>query len=381
MIACFLTSLLFSTGGIAAQRPDTAAFIIRLGRDTTAIERFVRTAEGLEAVLAQRAPRTALRTLKLSMGPDGEPRVLEVRTLSSADLMSTPRIVSIARFAQDSIRIEETQADRITRRSIPAQRGAVALVGGFYSPYEMLLRRVNSDNVSLPAIFNLQPRTISIRRTGNEYAMVDQFDQPLSMRTDASGRLSAASGAGMSTVERVRSLDFEALVRDYAARDARGAGMGILSPLDSVRINIGGANIKVDYSRPGMRGRPIWGQLVPWNQVWRTGANQATHFSTDRPLQFRNLTVPPGTYTLFSIPSPDGWQLIFNKQTGQAGTEYDVARDLGRVPLTVSDLEPTDQVEFFKIEVAPQGAAGLLRFMWDRKMAFAEFQVLPASAR
>src|SRR5687768_10512459 len=82
MIAVFFITLLLSTGGVAAQRPDTGAFIIRLGRDTTAIERFVRTAEGLEAVLAQRAPRTALRTLKLTMGPDGEPRVLEVRTLS-----------------------------------------------------------------------------------------------------------------------------------------------------------------------------------------------------------------------------------------------------------------------------------------------------------
>ncbi len=76
-------------------------------------------------------------------------------------------------------------------------------------------------------------------------------------------------------------------------------------------------------SRRALKARTghLW-RLVPWGALWRTGANRATHFTTDRTLQLRDLTVPAGTYTLYTIPEPDGGPLIVNRQTGEGGTTY-----------------------------------------------------------
>jgi hypothetical protein len=240
-----------------------------------------------------------------------------------------------------------------------------------------VLRRA-TQGATVPVVLNLNPRTISVRRTANSFALVDQNNQPLTLRTDARGRLIGGSGAGLSTVQRADWVDLPSLARNFAARDAENRGMGVLSPPDSVRATIAGARIQVDYSRPARRGRPIFGQLVPWNQVWRTGANDATHLWTDRPLRLGNVTVPAGTYTLFSIPAPGAWRLVINKQVGQAGTTYDAAQDLARVPMRSRRL--TQPVENFLIQVEPQGNGGVLRLAWDRTEASVPFTVLPATA-
>jgi hypothetical protein len=117
---------------------------------------------------------------------------------------------------------------------------------------------------------------------------------------------------------------------------------------------------------------------VPWGQVWRTGANRATHLSTTRPLVLGSgadsLAVPAGEYTLFSIPAESGGVLIVNRQTNQAGTAYDAARDLGRVPLTRRAL--ADPVERFTIRVTSEGGAGgLLRIQWADSERVVPFRV------
>jgi Protein of unknown function (DUF2911) len=94
------------------------------------------------------------------------------------------------------------------------------------------------------------------------------------------------------------------------------------------------ATVSIDYCAPSMRGRTIFGGLVPYGEVWRTGANAATTLKTTGALQIGDLNVPAGTYTLYSLPTADGWTLIVNKQTGQWGTVYDKAQDLGRVQMS-----------------------------------------------
>ena len=105
------------------------------------------------------------------------------------------------------------------------------------------------------------------------------------------------------------------------------------SPPATANVTIAGGTIDVKYHTPKMRGRKIMGSLVPYGQVWRTGANDATTIITSVPLKFGNLTVPAGTHTLYTLPSESGWQLIINNQTGQWGTEYHQEQDLGRIPM------------------------------------------------
>jgi hypothetical protein len=108
-----------------------------------------------------------------------------------------------------------------------------------------------------------------------------------------------------------------------------------LSPPAKADVGLTDATITIDYSQPSMRGRKIFGGLVPYGEVWRTGANPATTLTTTGKLQIGDLSVPAGKYTLYSLPTADGWKLIANKQTGQWGTVYDKAQDLGRTAMTV----------------------------------------------
>jgi hypothetical protein len=115
-------------------------------------------------------------------------------------------------------------------------------------------------------------------------------------RVDKDGRILGVlpiSGTGKFSVDRVASLDLAAMTASFAAREQSGAGMGMLSPRDTVRVaNAGGAALWIDYGRPGKRGREIYGSVVPYGAVWRTGANAATQFKTDKALDFGGTVVP-----------------------------------------------------------------------------------------
>lgn len=142
-----------------------------------------------------------------------------------------------------------------------------------------------------------------------------------------------------------------------------------LSPPGTVTFTFAdGKTVTIDYSRPSMRGRKIFGGLVPYGQVWRTGANSATSLKTNVNLTIGGASVPAGSYTLYSIPSEKGWKLIINKETGQWGTEYNEKDDLARVDMKVSkDAEPVEQ---FTIGFDQTGnSAAVLKLTWADTIA------------
>lgn len=146
----------------------------------------------------------------------------------------------------------------------------------------------------------------------------------------------------------------------------------VLSPPAATSIKLGGHRIEVKYSAPSMRGRAIFGALVPYGKVWRAGANDATALRTDVDLDLGGLAVPKGSYTLFALPYADRWLLIVNKQTGQTGLQYDEARDLGRVPMTLGKTRKP--VEKYRMTLAKTGdASGELRLEWENTTASVAF--------
>jgi hypothetical protein len=118
----------------------------------------------------------------------------------------------------------------------------------------------------------------------------------------------------------------------------------------------------------------VFGGLVPWNSIWRTGANAATQLTTDQDLMMDATRVPAGTYTLFAIPRPDGWTLIVNRETGQAGTAYDSEQDLARLEIEVESLD--QPVERFTISAEETNGGGVLAFTWDRTRASIPFTLV-----
>jgi len=138
------------------------------------------------------------------------------------------------------------------------------------------------------------------------------------------------------------------------------------SPKAETSGTIGATKVKVTYCQPSARGRKIMGGLVPFGEVWRTGANEATTLKTSTDLVIGGTTVPAGKYTLWTWPTEQGYQLVINKQTGQWGTEYKADQDLVRVPLAVTTLGvPVEQFTFVVDPTAGSANSGTLRLRWD----------------
>ncbi|MDX1577588.1 MAG: DUF2911 domain-containing protein [Gemmatimonadota bacterium] len=155
---------------------------------------------------------------------------------------------------------------------------------------------------------------------------------------------------------------------------AEAAAQERASPLDYARNTIGGHEIEIQYGRPSMRGRAIYGGLVPWDRVWRTGANEATHLRTPVDLMIGDTPVPAGEYTLFTIPSEDGWTLIVNSQTGQWGTAYDEEQDFARIPIASDSLE--DPVETLTITIEEgDDTDGVIHIDWEGTRAIVPFDI------
>jgi hypothetical protein len=157
--------------------------------------------------------------------------------------------------------------------------------------------------------------------------------------------------------------DVKGLSDKWAALEAARGGVSQLSPRDTVRSSIGDASITIDYSRPHARGRVLLGKVIPYDLVWRTGANAATQFTTSAPLRLAGIQLSAGTYTLWTVPHQNGVDLIVNGQAGQWGTQYDRFRDVGTGRMQLATLStPVDQ---FTISVAAKDARhGTLTMDW-----------------
>lgn len=148
---------------------------------------------------------------------------------------------------------------------------------------------------------------------------------------------------------------------------AQGNGKPPLSPPAKAEVTLDGKSITLKYSAPSIRGRVIMGGLVPYGQVWRTGANEATSLVTEGPLKIGDLSVPAGSYTLYTLPATAGtpWQLIINKQTGQWGTVYKQEMDLGRTPLRHDELHTPQEVMTLSFEKTGKHSTEL-HIKWDK---------------
>jgi len=114
-----------------------------------------------------------------------------------------------------------------------------------------------------------------------------------------------------------------------------------LSPRDAVRWTVGGASVMVEYGRPSRRGRAIWGELVPWEKVWRLGADRATELTTTAGLRIGDFALPAGHYSLWMLPSESGESmLVINRQTNILGSRYRTSHDVVRLPLLRSSQNP-----------------------------------------
>lgn len=140
------------------------------------------------------------------------------------------------------------------------------------------------------------------------------------------------------------------------------------SPSAKVQQTVGLTNISITYSRPGVKGRTIWGDLVPYNELWRAGANKATLFSTDYAIQIGDEMLPEGDYSLFILPVKDGaWKVVWNKETELWGTgDYDDSKDALSIEVKPEDISgSTGRLEYHFTDVNMN--SGVLAMDWAGK--------------
>lgn len=371
--------------GPALAQQGSGAFIIRLGRDTTAVERFTRTATRLEGDVVWRQPRTTRRHFAYEFAADGRPTritMAQFRPGGAGDTIPFER--ATATVMRDSIVAEVRRDTSTTSQRVAAPPGFVPVFSGASSSfigYELVAERVHrstQDSINVPIVQGSNARTWRAGRLGRDSIWIYDGNNRFHIHVDRDGRILHAvplSGTQQFTVERVSSADVLALTRAFAARDAQGQNLGTLSTRDTVRATAAGATLWIDYGRPAKRGRVVYGSpIVPWGEVWRTGANAATQFRTDRVLELGGVMLQPGMYTLWTIPQPSGgWKLLVNSQTGQWGTAHDGTKDVYQLDMTTSALPAV--VERFTISVAPTTAGGTLNLDWDQVRASIPFTV------
>ncbi len=375
-----LLSLLLLAG--VAQAADSGTFVITLGKDTIGVERYTRTADRVvdDMVMRDRAPVIS-RHFVGDLGADGLISRLEVdnQPLGSTDV---PASHVVARFTKEEAFIDVTRNGQTSTAHVMTPQGAVPFINfcyALYDQYGVRARKLGGSPVKVPVLSfgSTAPFDLTVTfPTPDSMGVAFEGDQPTLFKVDAAGRIRGVDGR-LTTQKviaaRVPRVDVAAFAAAHADRP-----LGQLSPPDSVRAEIDGARIAIDYGRPSMRGRRIFGGVVPWNQVWRTGANFATRFTTSADLIIGGQTIPKGSYTLWTLPSPGGWKLIVNREIlapcgGDAcnlptrarlwGTDYAADSDLVRVDVQTQSLPRA--VEQFTIAVIPQGRGGVVQVDWE----------------
>ena len=164
-----------------------------------------------------------------------------------------------------------------------------------------------------------------------------------------------------------------------AARRARPAEQAPnsqrASPHESVSQVVDGAQLTIVYGRPSMRGRTIFGALVPYGRVWCPGADEATTLESNRPLMLGNLRVPPGPHTIWMLPTAERWTLVVSKEPSGFHTNYRPEEDLGRLELRKQELAAPVERLTFAIANAPPGG-GTISMTWERTEVSVPFTVV-----
>lgn len=370
-----------------AEPEQRYGFIARLGNDTVSVESITRRGNNVVVDGVDRFPRVRRRHTEIELGPGSTIRHLETDINTPSEPANQRERRVTADVTADSVHIVKKD-DAGTLRYNFATNGAVAMahVPQMYSLYELYFgaalargvaeKRVLGDTVQLRQFyidrdfdrFPLHRGVVRVLADSRAEIQHDWLSGTGQATFDSAGRMLTYSGARTTYLVDVARVDSQPDIKSigdrFAALEAAsGDAVRQLSPRDTVRASVGPASITIDYSRPHARGRVLLGNVIPYDQVWRTGANAATQFTTSAPLRLAGIQLAAGTYTLWTVPHQNGVDLIVNGQAGQWGTQYDRSRDVGTARM--QSATPSTPVDQFTISVAASDARrGTLAMEW-----------------
>jgi Protein of unknown function (DUF2911) len=355
-------------------------FLTMLGRDTISVETIVRQGNTLKSDEVDRFPRVRIRHTEVKLNDDGSIRhlVMDIQTPSEPSGERDRTVV--ADVAHNNVHLSKTDSTGTVNRDFPTGGSmVVAHVPQMYSLYELYFAAALKQSAAskqspaskLAAGSAVQLRQFYIDREFDRFPLGHATVTPVGKGMveithdwlsgtgeavmDSGDDLLSYSGGRTTYKVEVKRLatapDVKAIAAGFEARETATGRVRSLSVRDTVRTQMGKATLTIDYGRPLARGRTLLGDVIPYDRVWRTGANAATQFTTTTPIKLGGVQVPAGTYTLFTTPHTSGVDLIVNKQSGEWGTEYNGSLNLGTIRVT-SEVATTP-VEEFTISVIP----------------------------
>lgn len=376
-----LTALLFISLLAKAQseRQDSGYIIYTLARDTTSIIHYRLTGDDFTTTFIDRAYLNVtnfnVTRLKGRFFPNGELQYIEGYTYQPVFGKDSVLLVTFKLYEKgDSTYIEQKSGDGVAEWKY-AGRVMVDFYPYIYMP--ALLANYVPKQVGDSIVGNHGGPTAKfvVKRISDRKLMANsRYMGTFTLYLNERGKVDSIDAIGSSynvkgTV--VPYLNLDSIILHYAKREQQVGPVGYSNKRDSVQAAIGNASIKINYSRPSMKGRVIFGEVVPWKRFWRTGANMATNITVSHPLNFNGKILPAGEYSIFTMPSQTGWTIMFNKEAYIWGTDYNPAHDILRVSMQVEQLR--EPVELMTIEVVPAAKGGAINVIWERLKASAHF--------
>jgi len=356
-------------------RAQDGVIVYQLGRDTVAIEQFSRSAMRLAGEMVSRSGAAVTRT-QYELALDGGRVTAAVVRRLQADgkpLANAPTEYRFT-FRTDSATRQIVWPDSTQSRTFAAPNAFPSMPTFVYGPLEVLRAAPKHDSVAALGITGNAVGYLGIetlpdgteRLRGGSYAM--------RLRFDARGLLQSVDGT-LTTNKSIGTRSQGPV--DIAALAGAMKPTGVLSPRMTAYAGFSQGPVFINYGSPAVRGRTVWGgTLIPFDSIWRVGANEAAHLATSKTIEIGGMTLAPGLYTLWVQHTQGGTWLIVNRQVGQWGTAYNAANDVGRVQMTLAPSP--EHVEDFTITVRSLGQnRGAIDFAWGDKVATAAFTVRP----
>ena len=361
-------------------------FITRLGLDTIAVECVTRAGNTVTIDAVDRFPGVRVRHAVIELAPDGSTRHFVMDIHTPADPANRRECKVIADVTADSVHISKTDGTGTLHRDFKTG-GAIMVphVPQMYSLYEIYfaaaLKHAAAGKSGLRT--PVQLKQFYIDREFDGFPLGGVQVQPLpdgkadithdwlagtgQATIDSNYRMLSYSGAGTTykvEVTRISLLpDVKNIAQRFEVQETKTGIVRQLSVRDTLHAQIGPVNFTIDYGRPLLRGRKLLGDVLPYDEVWRTGANAATQITVSAPIKIAGNLVPAGKYTLWTVPHSQGVDLIVNRQTGQWGTEYDGSQNLWRAGITDAvSYVPTE--EFTISIIASDTKHGMLAMEW-----------------
>jgi hypothetical protein len=370
----FFLSATLSLFSCTAPKEERYGFLTMLGRDTISVERISRQGNTLTSDEVDRFPSVRVRHTVVDLNDDGSIRhlVMDIHTPSEPSGQRDRKVV--ADVAGNKVHLSKTDSTGTVNRDFSTGGSiVVAHVPQMYSLYELYFAAAwKQAAASKPAAAKpVQMRQFYIDREFDRFPLGEVTVKPLDggkmeithdwlagtgeATMDSVGDMLRYSGVRTTYDVRVKRLatppDVKGVADHWDVAETQAGHVKSLSIRDTTRAQIGNSLFTVEYGRPLLRGRTLLGDLIPYDYVWRTGANAATQFTTSTPIKLAGMEVPAGAYTLFTVPHTNGVDLIVNKQTGEWGTEYNRSLNLGVVRITREvNASP---VEEFTISILP----------------------------